>query len=214
MKIKQEKVKVTVKEDSNRKLFPASCNLSSKKGFTLLFAILISVLVLAVGTSMITIALKQVILSGAGRESQYAFYAANTGVECAVYWDLHGPQLIDGVIEYVFPPPEQTRLSDLSLEEVKCGGGKLVTGEGFIFGQNYTGPWNISNTNTTVFRLAITNDINSKTSDLQYCAEVTVEKEEVNDVVLTTITSQGLNNCDPDNNSRTVQRGLVIQYES
>ena len=33
-------------------------------------------------------AVRQVLLSGTGRDSQYAFYAANTGIECAMYWDL------------------------------------------------------------------------------------------------------------------------------
>jgi len=51
---------------------------NKREGFVLLFAVLISSLVLAVGISMISIALKQVQLSGSGRDSQYAFYVANT----------------------------------------------------------------------------------------------------------------------------------------
>lgn len=182
-----------------------------KKGFTLLFAILVSVLVLAVGTSIITIALKQVILSGAGRESQFAFYAANTGIECALYWDLQGSQLVDGVINYIFPPPGEQRLSDLS--DVRCAGGNITDGIGFT-GQDFTGPWNITQSGVTTFTMAVTNQINSETSNLQYCTEVTVEKEEISDEIITTITSQGLNTCDPDNDARAVQRGLVLQYSS
>ena len=184
---------------------------NGKRGFTLLFAILVSILVLAVGASMITIALKQVILSGAGRESQFAFYAANTGVECAIYWDLHGPQLVNGIIEYVFPPVGQTRISDLSA--VSCAGGNLETGLGFAPGQTYTGPWDVSVPGRTVFTLAVTNNMNTTTDDILYCVEVTVEKEEIADEIITTITSQGLNGCDPDD-PRAVQRGLVLQYTS
>lgn len=60
----------------------------TQRGFTLLLATLISSLVLIIGTSMFSLAQKQVLLSSLGRDSQYAFYAADTGAECALYWDL------------------------------------------------------------------------------------------------------------------------------
>lgn len=60
------------------------------RGFVLLYAVMTSTIVLAVGVSIISIALKQLAISTLGRESQYAFYAANTGAECALYWDFHG----------------------------------------------------------------------------------------------------------------------------
>jgi len=56
----------------------------------LLYAVMTSTIILAVGVSIISIALKQLSISTLGRESQYAFYAANTGAECALYWDFHG----------------------------------------------------------------------------------------------------------------------------
>lgn len=193
---------------------PQAVPIKNKRGFTLLFAVLVSVLVLAVGASIISIALKQVILSGAGRESQYAFYAANTGIECALHWDLNG-QVINaaGEITYVFPPPGQPSLE--SFTDVRCAGGNIATGTGFTDpSPKFTGAWDRSAEGRTVFKIAITNDINAETSDIMYCAEVTVEKEEVDDVIVTTITSQGLNSCDPDNDPRAVERGLVLQYTS
>jgi hypothetical protein len=60
------------------------------RGFVLLYAVMTSTIILAVGVSIISIALKQLAISTVGRESQYAFYAANTGAECALYWDFHG----------------------------------------------------------------------------------------------------------------------------
>jgi len=60
------------------------------QGFTLLFAVLISSLLLAIGLAIFNITIKEIILSSAGRESQFAFYAADTGAECALYWDLKG----------------------------------------------------------------------------------------------------------------------------
>ncbi len=63
---------------------------NSRGGYTLLFAVLISSLVLALGLSILTISKKELLLSSAGRESQFAFYAADTGAECAMYWDFKG----------------------------------------------------------------------------------------------------------------------------
>lgn len=59
-----------------------------KAGFTVLFAVLMSSLLLAIGISIFNIVRKEQILSSAGRESQFAFYAADSGVECALFWDL------------------------------------------------------------------------------------------------------------------------------
>lgn len=60
------------------------------RGFVLLYAVMTASIVLAVGVSIISIALKQLSIANLGRESQYAFYAANTGAECALYLDFHG----------------------------------------------------------------------------------------------------------------------------
>ncbi len=58
------------------------------RGFTILLAALVSAIVLAIGSSIFAIAQKQIILSSIGRDSQFAFYAADTAVECALYWDV------------------------------------------------------------------------------------------------------------------------------
>lgn len=61
---------------------------TSQKGFTLLLAALVASIVLSLGSSIFLIAQKQVSLSSLGRDSQFAFYAADTAAECALYWDL------------------------------------------------------------------------------------------------------------------------------
>lgn len=73
-------------------LFPKTYNLSpaapaAQRGFTILLAALVASLVLALGISVFSIAQKQLILSSTGRNSQYAFYSADTAAECALYWD-------------------------------------------------------------------------------------------------------------------------------
>jgi hypothetical protein len=58
------------------------------RGFTLLLSVLIAAIVLALATSIFQIARKEITLSSLGRDSQFAFYAADTGAECALYWDV------------------------------------------------------------------------------------------------------------------------------
>jgi hypothetical protein len=60
---------------------------TARPGFTILLAALIASLVLSLGVSIFSIARKSITLSTMGRDSQYAFYAADTAAECALYWD-------------------------------------------------------------------------------------------------------------------------------
>jgi len=53
-----------------------------------MLASLLASLLTAIGLAMYTIAKKEVVLSSLGRDSQFAFYAADTGAECAMYWDF------------------------------------------------------------------------------------------------------------------------------
>ena len=57
-------------------------------GFALLFAILASSVLLSISLSIFSIASREILFSSFGRESQQAFFAADVGVECALYWDF------------------------------------------------------------------------------------------------------------------------------
>ncbi len=59
----------------------------TQRGFTLLLAVLIGSILIAIGSAIFNILSKEIILSSSGRESQFAFFAADTGIECALYWD-------------------------------------------------------------------------------------------------------------------------------
>jgi hypothetical protein len=61
---------------------------NNKKGFTILFASLFAGLLLAIGVGIFNIIFKELILASSAKESQFAFYAADSGIECALYWDL------------------------------------------------------------------------------------------------------------------------------
>ncbi len=81
-------------------------SINEQKGFTLLIAIIITSMLVLVSFVVVNVALKQLILATAAVESQYAFYAAESGTECALYWDL--PK--DGSAS-AFSPPYNRQIS-------------------------------------------------------------------------------------------------------
>jgi Tfp pilus assembly protein PilX len=62
-----------------------------QKGFTLFIAIVTTATLLLISAGVVNLALKQNLISNISKESQYAFYAADTGMECAIYWDVNNP---------------------------------------------------------------------------------------------------------------------------
>jgi len=60
---------------------------NNKKGFALLFSVLVSSLLLTIGLSIFSIALKELAISTATRQSIHAFYAADSGREYVKYLD-------------------------------------------------------------------------------------------------------------------------------
>ncbi len=89
-------------------------NDKNSKGYTLLFAVIVASVTLAIGVSILTISKKEFLLSSAARESSISFYVADAGFECAMYqndqgrftpttfnlpWDCgnHGPITYDSV---------------------------------------------------------------------------------------------------------------------
>lgn len=62
--------------------------MKKKKGFILLLSLVVISVLFAIGLGVFGIVVKELMLSGTGRESQIAFYAADTGIECVLYWDV------------------------------------------------------------------------------------------------------------------------------
>lgn len=58
------------------------------EGFTLLLAVLITSMVLAISFGFSIFVIRELNISIVGRESQKAVFAADSGIECALYWDL------------------------------------------------------------------------------------------------------------------------------
>lgn len=58
-----------------------------QRGFTLLVAIILSSVMLALALALLDVTYKQVLLSSTAKQSQFAFYAADSALECVLYYD-------------------------------------------------------------------------------------------------------------------------------
>lgn len=62
---------------------------SQKRGVTLLIAVLVASVVLAVGIGVYQRTYKELYFSSFWKQTQVAATAADSGLECALYWELH-----------------------------------------------------------------------------------------------------------------------------
>jgi hypothetical protein len=83
-----EMKKLFLTENQSRFNRPLAADAPRRRGFTLIFAALIGGLLLAIGGAILGISLRELALSGVARESRNAFYAADSGLNCALYWDI------------------------------------------------------------------------------------------------------------------------------
>ncbi|CAN5755905.1 hypothetical protein BH11PAT2_BH11PAT2_02240 [soil metagenome] len=66
---------------------PRSHPRQSRQGFALVISLIFVSVVLALGVSLLDVAYKQILLSSGSKQSQAAFYNADSALECALYWD-------------------------------------------------------------------------------------------------------------------------------
>lgn len=72
-------------------------------GFVILFAILISSVILLISAGIFSVAQKETVLSSYSKESQKALFAADAGLECALFYDVNPPINDDGEKKTLFP---------------------------------------------------------------------------------------------------------------
>ncbi len=159
---------------------------SNSRGFTLFIAVIVSSLFLAIGFSLASLSVKQQIISSIGKESQFAFYAADTGIECALYWDFKGANVFATSTEST--PPSSG---------VNCNGRDIATN------------WNIVR-DATQAKTTFAFDFSLQT----YCAVVTVEKSGTLTTIesrgYNNATLSG-SSC-ASSNPRTVERAILVNY--
>lgn len=79
------------------------------QGFALFVAIGVSSIILLVSIALSNVTLKQILIAQASRESQKAYYAADNGIECVLFWEIVNPTA----------PGESA--FDSSGQEISCG---------------------------------------------------------------------------------------------
>ncbi len=185
-------------------------NKKNQKGFALLFAVLTSSVLLAIGVSIFNLTVKELALSASGRESQFSFYAADTGAECALYWDFKGTDVFATSTEGRTPSPSAPDCVDTQGQAAQTI--DVTTFPTAIIAHTPTSA-------TTRFSLSIPNtDINGLPAP--YCATVTVTKtyNSSTGAIDTSIDSRGYNVgsisnglCQSTDPNR-VERALKVTY--
>lgn len=162
--------------------------MNTDRGFTLLLAALVASAVLAIGAAIYRLAVKEVNLSSLGRESQFAFYAADTAAECALYWDFRY-----GYFDIAAP-------TDPAAADPKCDGQSLGAG-------GRTGAY----PQTMTFRFEP-----RAPGGNGRCVDVSVAKTQdaLTHVVSTVVHSDGYSSACAaiDTNPRTLQRSVELRY--
>ena len=177
MKEKKIKIKNTLSAIGYR--------LSANSGYALLLSVIVSSIILAIGLGLLSILEKKIILASTTRDSQKAFYAADSGSECALYWDRKH----QGFGSTVFATSTFSR---------PPGSGVSCNSE------DIAGSWVISDVTATAaktsFDLSFTNGS---------CSRVLVEK--ANEGRQTIISSRGFSVCDLSS-PRVVERAIRVFY--
>ena len=167
-----------------------STKLRASKGFALLFSVLVSSLLLTIGLSIFSIALKELSISTASRQSIHAFYAADSGRECINYWDKQRRYIADyyfdaGEItcgDFIVQTPDNDKQSNQTFGLISTQVPNSADLDGFVY---------VSGTDGPNFRV-----------------EVTKYRNVESDPIITTINSIGYDSPSGDR----VERAIIQTY--
>ncbi len=182
-------------------------NNSNRRGFLIYLSVLFSGLALLIGLFILNVTRREIVFSGYNKESDYAFYAAEAGAECALYWDLNN----GGGARTAFPVYFGDPGFNIDDDYLICsssgwtGPGELAPNVSYIIGL-----WPV-----TTFRFNVYID-----ASRSYCAEVSVGKirSSLTGEVYTSLYSDGYNvDCNAccvstTNKSDKLQRTVGLTY--
>jgi len=177
-----------------------------QKGFTIFFAMLIGALALSIGFAIYDLTIREIDLSSAATQSQFAIYAADTGVECALYWDskYNGTKSAFG-----------TTSSSVWGTGVTCNGQDIsaygVPPTPIVPPGPSAGwlPWDHSQSGATYATTTFT--LSFLQTGQAYCTVVDVGKATISNVLYTTVISRGYNTCVSGGAAR-LERTLRVNY--
>ena len=160
-----------------------------KRGIALLVTMIFMSVMLAFGLTLAALAYKQSVLASAAAQSQYAFYAADAALECALYADQKQQA-------FLYDTHNASNAPDPDIVADNCNG-------------SYVAPYSYSYNAT---QLVFSERISFDSGGIERCADVTVYKTaddrtylyaEGYNVACTAVTA---------NNTRVVVRGLDAKY--
>lgn len=176
---------------------------SKKIGMALLIAVIATSALLLASIVISDIAFKQQIISYSWRESKIAFYAADSGIECALYYDLQVDDFFNTPDTDPLPPEKTIYCGDENNENETA---QVLS---------------VSNVNNNLFTSRFFYNLDSES-----CVIVDVIKTRISGGgqpvhIDTKITSRGYNTrCEPDadgkpeifDGPRNVERALEVTY--
>ena len=178
---------------------------NKNQGFTLFYALLVSSLALAIGASIFDITVREIQLSNTATQSQYAVYVADTGAECALYWDsnyVNAPTNNNGGSKSAFATSSADTLATATSASLYCGAIDITLTTTPSFWSTALSP-GAATTTFTINGAAIASK-NNQTP----CATVYVVK--TGNPSVTSIISHGYNTCAPG--PLQLERVLQISY--
>lgn len=193
---------------------------TTQSGFVLVYAVFLSGIILTIGLGSLGLVLRGFQLSTTSRDSQKALFAADSAVECVVYWDFHFDEA--GLSQSPFAVSSSS--AGILPGEVSCNGQDITVAAPAGREQNLSsqmcesGGTNVpSDAQFPFFEERVPDESTIVVFDLHFdnqaYAAVTVERSEalLEDGVNTRISACGFNHDDP-NFSRRVERGVTFQY--
>ncbi len=162
-----------------------------KRGFALLYAVVVSSVLLSVALGVSNIALKEIVFGTSAKDANDAFYAADTAAECTLFYDNSSLE----TNPFIGSDPV----------DFYCAGNLVSIHNTIPSGDIIT--W--------VFTITDLGNSNSPTA----CANVTLEKQMIGTVQFTRVTAVGYNNgtvassgdnCVPT--ATSVQRVIELNY--
>jgi len=185
----------------------------AQRGSTLFIAVTIASLVVVIAMGIMNLTLRELKLSFLARESQAALSAADSGLECAMYWDHINEGNPTSLFATATPPLNPAPNINI------CGGQNLRFGPRLNAGdigvaQLWSASANATAATSSFWVSTWSVDFNA----LDYhnpCAHVTVSKwidsSGPQPVIRTRISSEGFNTCDALS-IRRVSRGVRVTY--
>lgn len=166
------------------------------KGFSMFVSIIVMGVLVLVTFSVINLSVKETQFSNLNRESQYALFAADAGIECAIYWDSK-------VVPSAFATSTTGTISCAGNNNITTNSQVIPTPPTPVLPNSLVGGGGNASP-TSIFYLMFNNGSNPVST----CAVVTVRK---NNNGSTYIASKGYNNCNTSDPKR-VERGIEVTY--